>query len=259
MHRGTWGVLFEKRLAPGEWLDVHRHERPGFTLTVGGRYVETFEDGAPHEVNRGHVQFKAADLPHTTCAGEAGAWMWIAMPVDAPPGCGGATLSGPGVATARMIALHDAAAAGDTALVEAHAQALVALLATDAARGRRPAGDWLDAVADVQANEIERPHSLAGVAARFGAHPVYLARAFRARFGCSPGAYRHRARVERAVDRIWRGEHALVDLAADLGFADQSHFTRVFRRHAGISPARFRRWADRPQVPIVQDDAGLAS
>jgi len=259
LHRGAWGLLVEKRLAPGESFDVHRHGRPGFTLTIAGRYVETFDGTPPHEVKTGHVQFKDAGVPHTTCAGAEGAWMWIAMPEASWPGSAGVAMTAPpGLATGRMIALYDAATSGDAALAAAHARAL-ALSLVPPARDAGSGGDWLDAVAGVQARELDRPHSLTAVAARFGVHPVYLARAFRARFGCSPGAYRHRARIERAAARLWRGDTALADLAGDLGFADQSHFNRVFRRHAGVSPGRLRRWAERRRVPIVQDGDPRAS
>src|SRR5438094_198063 len=40
----------------------------------------------------------------------------------------------------------------------------------------------------------------------------------------------------------WRlaGETPLADIATEAGFADQSHFTRVFKRHVGATPARYR-------------------
>jgi transcriptional regulator GlxA family with amidase domain len=34
---------------------------------------------------------------------------------------------------------------------------------------------------------------------------------------------------------------ALADVTADCGFADQSHFTRVFTRAVGTSPGQWRR------------------
>jgi len=41
--------------------------------------------------------------------------------------------------------------------------------------------------------------------------------------------------------RLEAGETALADLAADLGFADQAHLTRTFRRAVGVTPGRYAR------------------
>ena len=256
LSRGGWGVLFEKRLRPDVRRDVHRHREAAFTLTVGGSYLEEFETGAAQDVVAGRVQFKTAGIPHTTCGGPDGALLWILAPADAAMGASPAAVTaGPDVATARMLALHDAAASRDAAQADVHARRLAAhLAATMTAPGQRPGPRWLDAVAAHQAKELDRPHSLAEVAANFDVHPIYLARAFRARFGCSPGAYRRLSRIDLAIRRMWDGATNLAGLAGELGFADQSHFTRVFRRHAGVSPARFQRWAGaRREVPIVQD------
>jgi AraC-like DNA-binding protein len=66
-----------------------------------------------------------------------------------------------------------------------------------------------------------------------------LARQFRIMFGTSPYRYLLMRRLEFAREQIHRG-HALVDVAGDAGFADQAHFTRVFRSAFGLTPARYR-------------------
>jgi AraC family transcriptional regulator len=35
-------------------------------------------------------------------------------------------------------------------------------------------------------------------------------------------------------------DDSIARIALDAGFADQSHFTRAFRRHHGVTPARYR-------------------
>jgi AraC-like DNA-binding protein len=72
-------------------------------------------------------------------------------------------------------------------------------------------------------------------------HPVYLARSFRERYGVSIGEYLRRVRLDWAAAQLAATETSLAVLAADAGFADQSHFTRAFKRHAGLTPARYRR------------------
>ncbi len=70
----------------------------------------------------------------------------------------------------------------------------------------------------------------------------HFARQFRIRTGESPMGYLLRARIERAKDVLRKDDSATVaDIAAMLGFADQSHFTRTFRRLVGTSPTDYRR------------------
>jgi AraC family transcriptional regulator len=83
--------------------------------------------------------------------------------------------------------------------------------------------------------------SIRAIAAEVGVHPVHLARIFRACYGTSPGSYARRVRLERVADRVATTDTPLAEIAADAGFADQSHFTRAFRRHTGVSPGAFRR------------------
>jgi AraC-like DNA-binding protein len=70
--------------------------------------------------------------------------------------------------------------------------------------------------------------------------PHHLSRVFADATGSSISHYRNRVRVRVALDRIADGERSLAQLAADLGFADQGHLTRVVRHHVGDAPSRLR-------------------
>jgi AraC-like DNA-binding protein len=78
------------------------------------------------------------------------------------------------------------------------------------------------------------------LAAASGMGRFQLLRAFRAAVGLPPHAYQLSLRVTRAMALI-RSGLPLADVAAEAGFADQSHFTRRFAAVVGIPPARFRR------------------
>jgi AraC family transcriptional regulator len=69
---------------------------------------------------------------------------------------------------------------------------------------------------------------------------VHLAKAFRRIEGQTAGEYLQRLRVRAACDRLRNSDDSLANLAADYGFADQSHFTRTFRKIVGVTPAAFR-------------------
>ena len=72
-----------------------------------------------------------------------------------------------------------------------------------------------------------------------------LARQFRTMLGTSPHRYLLMRRLALARDLI-HAARALVDVACEAGFADQAHFTRVFRSAFGLTPARYRALRIRP-------------
>jgi AraC-like DNA-binding protein len=87
------------------------------------------------------------------------------------------------------------------------------------------------------------------VAARLGRSRRQVERRARALTTLSPKQLAALARFQRARDALWeRPDADLARLAVDLGYADQAHLTRQFRRYAGQTPRAFAR-----DVAIVQD------
>lgn len=84
--------------------------------------------------------------------------------------------------------------------------------------------------------------SLADAAARLGAHPTHLVRAFSREFGIPPHRYLTGRRLDRSRKLLLAGERA-ADVAVAVGFHDQAHLTRHFRRLLGVSPAAYARSA----------------
>ncbi len=70
-----------------------------------------------------------------------------------------------------------------------------------------------------------------------GLSASHFQRAFRETFGRSPWQHLLALRLEAARQQLLHGE-GVSTVAAALGFADQSHFTRHFRRHFGVTPGR---------------------
>ena len=90
---------------------------------------------------------------------------------------------------------------------------------------------WLDA------RLFEAP-TMAEAAAALEAGPTQLARSFTDAFAIPPHAYVDGRRLEAARARILAGQ-PLADVAAEVGFVDQAHLTRRFRRFLGTTPGRF--------------------
>jgi AraC-like DNA-binding protein len=99
---------------------------------------------------------------------------------------------------------------------------------------------WLEAVRERLTAEFRSPPSLATLAASVDVHPVYLCQAFRSAFGCSPGEFVRRQRVEHARVQLIHSDSDISAIALSTGFSDQSHFTRQFRSSVGLPPAKFR-------------------
>ncbi|MES2948554.1 MAG: AraC family transcriptional regulator [Pseudomonadota bacterium] len=87
---------------------------------------------------------------------------------------------------------------------------------------------------------LAHPVSLAELAGLARMSERHFCRAFRASTGDSPHQYLLRQRVERAKLLLTECHMPLSEVAQSVGFADQSQFTRTFRRHAGVTPASYR-------------------
>lgn len=69
----------------------------------------------------------------------------------------------------------------------------------------------------------------------------YFSHAFKAATGLPPSQWHTQARMRRVEALLSDTNLPLTEVAAAAGFADQAHFTRVFRRVCGITPAAWRR------------------
>jgi AraC-like DNA-binding protein len=59
--------------------------------------------------------------------------------------------------------------------------------------------------------------------------------------GVAPKDYCRVLRFRRALPRLFAGQGAQVDLAAEAGYCDQAHFAREFRAFAGLTPGEYAR------------------
>jgi len=99
---------------------------------------------------------------------------------------------------------------------------------------------WLGRVIELIRDEYARNLTLTELAQIAGVHPSHLVQVFREHNNCTPGEYIRRLRIEQAMRLISHSDTALADISVDLGFTDQSHFTRVFKRLTGMTPAQYR-------------------
>ena len=110
----------------------------------------------------------------------------------------------------------------------------------DGRKERRPP-TWLAQVRDLLHDRPRERLVLDEIAAAVGVHPVHLCRAFRQQYGCTIGDYVRKLRLDLASHQLATSSASLAEIALAAGFADQSHFTNVFRRACGMTPAEWGR------------------
>jgi AraC-like DNA-binding protein len=107
-------------------------------------------------------------------------------------------------------------------------------------------------VRDCLADTSQAPPTLTHLAAMVGLGKYQLLRRFTQAYGLPPHAWLLQQRAERARSLVLRGAR-LADAAADCGFADQSHMTRIFARQFGFTPGAWQQaTAGKPRRPLPQ-------
>jgi AraC-like DNA-binding protein len=73
-------------------------------------------------------------------------------------------------------------------------------------------------------------------------HPAYLSRQFSKYFdNLTFGEYIRKLRIDKALHLIQNTSHSLSEIAYLTGFSDQSHFSRIFKKHMGQNPSDYKK------------------
>jgi AraC family transcriptional regulator len=244
--------LQEGRHPAGSSLAWHRHAGPTICFVYSGGFAERYA-GLSLDCTPGTLKITPAEEVHSNRFGREET---RGLLIEADPAGIGRLGSHARVLEDRA-SFHDAhlSLLGSRILAELRAGDIAAPLAIEglllevvagAARasqvriGGATSPRWVTEARDLL-HDPARVGSLGELAEAVGVHPVTLARGFRKAYGCSVGAYLRRLRIARAAQRLAETDDALAEIALEAGFADQSHFSNLFRRETGVSPSAFRR------------------
>ncbi|MFF3642016.1 AraC family transcriptional regulator [Streptomyces sp. NPDC002564] len=231
----------------------HYHEEYTVGVSVGGCEVIDYRGGRLH-TGYGSIVVLAPGEVHTGGPGSSGGYAYRAMypapallaeGATAPPHFREPVMDDPELAAALRAAHIELSAHADPLEAESRIPWLLTALAhrhgTARPRTDRVAGaDHIArAVRDRLADELLAPPTLAELAAPLGLSRYQLLRAFRTSAGLPPYAWLAQYRVTRARAHLEAG-HRPAEAAALVGFADQAHLTRWFRRVLGVTPAAYR-------------------
>jgi len=131
------------------------------------------------------------------------------------------------------------------ALESISTELLIAASRRENSRGERQPPPWLEKVKEFLHENFSAPPCLSELAKAVNVHPTHLARVFRQFERCTVGDYIREVRINYARQRMLTSNEPLVEIALAAGFADQTHFTRSFKRVTGMTPTEFYRLSPR--------------
>jgi|ERR1700689_3107673 len=209
-------------------LGRHVHEKAYAALVLSGGYEEAGDHGR-FQAKAGDVVFHEQFEAHLDRFPETGAVVLnLRLPADCSNVSGMAKVADPDA-----IARAAERSCGDA----------IDLLYSLAIHELPQRADWPDELA---AALIQNPSlKLSHWGEKNGIAPWTVSRGFALVFGVSPEAFRARTRARHALKFIHDTQAPLASIAADLGFADQSHMTRSIKQLTGIGPQAWRSVANR--------------
>jgi AraC family transcriptional regulator len=245
-------IFTDLRHSSARKLPEHAHELPFFALLLEGDYSERY--GHQHkQFGPFTMAYRPAGVPHQDEIGPRGVRFFE---IELRPSwqrrirdCSGSLdtacdeYGGGGMlwlAVKLFRETHAPREDGDL-LIDSLLVELVSAVARMPRQAAKDAPWWLGRIVDKLKAEYCERLTLEDLAREAGVHPVHLSRVFRGCQGEGIGEYVHRLRIRAACEQMLAPRASLAEISLAAGFADQSHFTRAFRRVAGMSPGAFRK------------------
>lgn len=91
-----------------------------------------------------------------------------------------------------------------------------------------------------------REISIQKMARSYHVNPSYLCRTFTEEFGCSPKKYMLELRLKMAKELLENYDYPINYIAKSVGYEDPYHFSRLFRKHTGVTPTQYRNQGNPP-------------
>jgi len=242
-------VLTEVLHQRGRKLPRHTHESAYFGLLLSGSYSESCTHRAA-EYRPFTMGFHPASLTHSDEVGQCGSRMFcvelrnlymdrtrslLTAPQFVPDLCASET-TWLGLRLYRSFASETL----NPLQVEELCGEMLERVACETVVGEKQTPAWFGRALELLHESFRDALTLEGIANLAGVHPIHLSRVFRQRHGCTMAEYINRLRVQSVCRALESGWVDLARLAAESGFSDQSHMSRVFKSCTGQTPCRFR-------------------
>ncbi len=243
-------VLTERAYPAGYATPVHAHEHPLFCVVLDGAYEERHQ-GKVHRCTPATILFHAAGEEHLERFGESGGRSliieaeapWLKRVCESLPVSMRTTVLDGGSARLAGRRLYEEFLGGDGAsalLIEGLLLQLTGEFSRVLLHLAPVPPQWLARVTELLQTNYKANLTLTSIGREVGAHPVHVAQVFRRFHGCTIGEYLRKMRVDFACRELAAGDAPLAHIAAESGFADQSHFARTFKALTRMSPSQYR-------------------
>jgi AraC family transcriptional regulator len=246
------GLLFAELVHPAcQAVPTHTHHTAFYHLTLTGFYSESTARGI---VAFGPLAsaFTRSDTTHYARAGSAGAHIFsleigpsriqellqLQKEPETVYDCIGGPLSCLGI---RLFQEYKAGHAADKLTVDSLVWELLAAAAKLRLSKSEKTPSWWPRVIELIHYDFARDLRISDLAREANVHPVHLARVFRSLSQQTAGEWIQRLRVKAACEKLVASDQSIAEIAAEVGFADQSHLTRTLRRYTNLTPGALRK------------------
>jgi AraC family transcriptional regulator len=248
--RSTGLSLTELKHNVGRRLPKHSHEFAYFCLLLNGAYYEYY--GRKSFIYKPMtIMFHPPDITHQDEVGSQGGH-FFSIELDSPwmermgeyhgiprsiTDIGHTDAAWLGMRLYREFREHDSYS---ELAIEGLVMAMMAELCRSQTKSERRRPAWLRRAIDLMTTDFQRKLTLTQIAAEVGVHPFHLSKVFRQFHHQTVGDYVNRLRVQFACAYLPEVDRPLSEISLEAGFADQSHFTRVFKQVTGLTPGAYR-------------------
>lgn len=248
---------FEVLFPPGVTMVEHSHKRPSISICFSGE-VEEVVAGIRFHLEASSIYARPGGVVHSNVFGptpvralviELNTPFLERYPATADVIRHPALFHGaPMMATASALSNELRVGKGRSSHVAADALSLT-LVSQLIRRGERksvsPTTAWLNELVGYLKIHFREHLTINAIAETFDLNPSYLGRMFKQELEMSVTEYLRKLRIDAAIDLLASTETPISSIADQCAFADQAHFTRVFKSVVGTTPRAYRRLARR--------------
>lgn len=248
-HECSGLVLSELRHTTRRKLPAHSHKLAYFCLLLQGDYAE-YLGRKTVKYRPATMMFHPSGLMHRDEIGSRGGhflsiemephWLERLSEYSAAPDAVVEVENGSSALAVRLYREFQAFDVCSPLAIEGLVMTMLADLVRGRVKDERRMPWWLSRAVDVLHDGFHENVNITRVAEEVGVHPFHLSRVFRQFHQDTIGDYVNKLRVQYACVELANFDRQIADIALGAGFADQSHFTRVFKRLTGLTPGAYR-------------------
>ena len=250
--RSIRGFRFTESLHQG-FITPHSHEHATVTALLNGQFEESYSHSQEYCETQS-ILLRPAGIQHSDQIGEAGAHLFVfeiydhanhalsdfSQLVDEVTNIQDGRLNLLIQKMRSELQIDDEAA---LLSLEGLALEFFAHLLRTRSSKKLLSPDWLKRGADLIRDRFKDSNiQIKDIALETGIHPVHFSRAFKKHFGMTPGRFLRKTRIDWSSDQLKLDKKTIAEIALEAGFADQSHFGRLFKHQKGYTPSQWRKF-----------------